>query len=300
MSLEASLVNFLLRHGVKHRTRPDASIAELRATADRIGRLFPEPPRHVRREEARVAGRDALFLTAEGADPRRTILYLHGGGYVSGTIAMYRDLARRLSQASRARVLLVDYRLAPEHPFPAAIEDAVAAYRFLLERGHAPSSLAIAGDSAGGGLTLATMLSLRDAGDPLPAAAFVMSPWTDLAYTGESHRTNREADPFIRADLIRPTVDRYLRDVHPRTPLASPLFAELHGLPPTLVHVGSTEVLLDDSRRLVSRFEEPGAPPRLRRAAARLPPVRPLRARGACGDPRGGGVPRRAHGMSFR
>lgn len=264
MSIEASLVRLYLRHLVKHRSRPDAPVSHLRDQVDGIARLFPSPPRSVRLEPTTVASREALWIHARGADPRRAILYLHGGGYVSGSIGMYRDLARRLSEAAGARVLLVDYRLAPEHPFPAAVDDAVAAYRSLLDLGFDPSRLAIAGDSAGGGLTLSTLVASRDGGLPMPAAAWVISPWTDLAYRGESLARNREVDPMIRVELIKPTAAWYLNETHPETPLASPLYAELHGLPPTLVHVGSTEVLLDDSTRLAARMREHGGTVELR------------------------------------
>lgn len=258
MSIEATLVRLYLRHLVKHRSEPGAPVSHLRAQVDGIARLFPAPPSHVHLEPTTIAAREGLFLTARSARRDRVVLYLHGGGYVSGSIRMYRDLARRLSEAAGARVLLLDYRLAPEHPYPAAVDDALSAYRALLDLGLDPSRIAIAGDSAGGGLTLATLVAARDEGLPMPAAAWVISPWTDLAYRGESLERNREADPMIRVELIRPTAALYLGDAHPETPLASPIYAQLHGLPPTSIHVGSTEVLLDDSIRLAARLREHG------------------------------------------
>lgn len=264
ISLPASVLRFALRHGVKGRTEPGAPIEELRGVVDDIARMFPRPPASARLEDFTLGGRPALRVRAADADPGKTILYLHGGGYVSGTLAMYQDLAFRIAEASRATVVLLDYRLAPEHPFPGAIDDATAAYVELLERGHAPSSVAVAGDSAGGGLTFSTLVNLRDGAIPLPSACWVLSPWTDLAYRGASIRVNRDRDPMIRVELIKPTVDLYLAGRHPETPLASPLHADLRGLPPTLLHVGSTEVLLDDSVRMAERLEAAGVRAALR------------------------------------
>lgn len=185
------------------------------------------------------------------------ILYLHGGGYVLGSINTHRGLVSRIARAAEARGLVLDYRLAPEHPFPAAIEDAVAAYRFLLNEGAEPAQIAIAGDSAGGGLTLATLISLRDAGDPLPACAVTLSAWTDLANTGESRRTRADLDPMDDPDSP-PLGDYYLDGVDPKHPLASPLYADLHGLPPLLMQVGTHETLHDDTIRLAEKAKAAG------------------------------------------
>lgn len=258
MGLRAGAIRAYLRHFLKDRSDPRAPVSDLRANVDRIASLFPAPPADVEREACTIAGRDALYLRARGARRDRTVFYLHGGGYVSGTIAMYSDFASRLSEAAGARVLLFDYRLAPEHPYPAAIDDAVAAYRAVLASGTRPSELVVAGDSAGGGLTLATMLALKDAEVPLPAAVWAISPWTDLAYRGASIESNREADSMIRVDLIEPVVSWYLGSTPRQTPYASPLYGELRGLPDLLLHVGSTEVLLDDSRRFAAGVREQG------------------------------------------
>jgi acetyl esterase/lipase len=156
------------------------------------------------------------------------------------------------------RGLVIDYRLAPENPFPAALEDATAAYRWLLKSGFKPEQIVIAGDSAGGGLSLSTMVSLRDAGDPLPRGAVLLSPWTDLAGTGESIKTHAEIDPWLNADNLIPFAALYFGKEDGRHPLVSPLYADLHGLPPMLIQVGSDEILLDDSTRLASRAQAAG------------------------------------------
>jgi len=164
-----------------------------------------------------------------------------------------RDLTARLVRATGARALVVDYRLAPEHPFPAAIEDATAAYRWLLASGITSDQIGIGGDSAGGGLTMTTLLTLRDAGDPLPAAALLLSPHTDLAGTGASLQTRAEFDPWLSPELVVAEPRHYLAGTDPRHPLVSPIYADLHGLPPVLILVGHDECLLDDSVRLAPR-----------------------------------------------
>ena len=188
-----------------------------------------------------------------------TFLYLHGGGYSLGSIATHRALVARLSEASGLRALSVDYRLAPEHPFPAGLEDAKTAYRWLLAQGVDPARLVIGGDSAGGGLTIATLVALRDEGARLPAASVCLSPWTDLEGTGESARTKADADPMIDAQGLAQMGRLYVgEDGDLRHPLAAPLYADLAGLPPLLVQVGTAEVLLDDSTRLAERGRAAG------------------------------------------
>ncbi len=198
------------------------------------------------------------MVSTPAANPARVILYLHGGGYVMGSINTHRELGQRLSRAAAARVLLIDYRLAPEHPHPAAVEDATRAYRWLLSRGVSPSRLVVAGDSAGGGLTVATLLAARDSGLPLPAAGVCLSPWVDLEGVGESMTTKAAADPLVQRDGLRRMGALYLNGQDPRTPLASPLYADLSGLPPLLIQVGTAEALLDDSTRLAERAREAG------------------------------------------
>jgi monoterpene epsilon-lactone hydrolase len=228
------------------------TIAERRAQYERAERVFPIPP-DVKVELVTAPTAPAEWLTPPGARDVAAVLYLHGGGYVIGSPRSHRHLAAAVGTAAKSRVLLSDYRLAPEHPFPAAVDDAAAAYRWLLERGIAPARVVIAGDSAGGGLTVATLLALRDAGVPLPAAGVCISPWVDLTCGGASYTTRAEADPIVKRDGVAMMAAAYLGNRDLKTPLASPLFAELRGLPPLLIQVGDDEVLLDDSVQLAER-----------------------------------------------
>lgn len=185
-----------------------------------------------------------------------TIYYLHGGGYIGCSPATHRPFAVSLSQAIPARIFMLDYRLAPEHRFPAPVEDAVAGYRWLLAQGIAPDKLVIGGDSAGGGLTIAALVALRDAGLPLPRAAFVLSPWTDLACTGASLSSNEATDAMFYAAGIRRAAEIYLGGAAATEPLASPLYADLRGLPPLRIYASTSEVLRDDAIRLAARAQE--------------------------------------------
>jgi acetyl esterase/lipase len=218
------------------------------------------PPADVRYEPVDAGGVPAEWTTAPGARADRALVYLHGGGYCLGGVATHRGLAARLSRTARLRVLNVDYRLAPEHPHPAAVEDAVAAVGFAYASGLAPSRVAVGGDSAGGGLTLAALVALRDAGLPLPAAGVCISPWTDLTGSGDSVRTRADLDPLVDAEDLHRLAAAYLGGGDPRAPLASPLFADLRGLPPLLVHVGTAEILLDDATGLAERARDVGVP----------------------------------------
>jgi acetyl esterase/lipase len=238
----------------------DLTIAERRAAFESFA--APPPPGTIV-EPADAGGVPAEWVAAAGVDSRRVLLYLHGGAYQVGSPASSRRMIALISAAARVRVLSVGYRLAPEHPFPAAVDDALTAYRFLLhgDAGHGdagPAAIAIAGDSAGGGLALATLVALRDAGDPLPAAAVAISPWTDLALTGESVSTRAGVDVMIKPDGMRESAATYLAGADPRHPYASPLYADLHGLPPILIHVGDAEVILDDSTRFAAKARAAG------------------------------------------
>lgn len=219
--------------------------------------MLPTAP-DVRCEAVVAGGVPGEWIVPPGAEESRVLLYLHGGGYVIGSVNTHRDMVSRIARAAQARALAIDYRLAPEHPFPAAVEDATAAYRWLLASGMPAERIVIAGDSAGGGLTLATLLALRDAGDLLPAAAVCISPWTDLAVTGESMDTKADVDPMIRKAEAIEGAKLYLAGADPKTPLASPLYADLSGLPHLLIQVGTHETLQDDSVRLAERARAAG------------------------------------------
>jgi acetyl esterase/lipase len=227
-----------------------------RAALEQLTGIMP-PPTDVEFTPVDASGRPAEWVRAPGAREDHTVLYLHGGGYCIGSISTHRKLAADVSGAAAARVLLLDYRLAPEHPFPAAVDDATSAYRFLASSTD-PTRLAIAGDSAGGGLTVATLLALRDADVPLPAAGVCLSPWLDLALSGASMDSKAKVDPMVQRALLQRLAGAYLGSAPPRSPLASPLFAELDGLPPLLVQVGDAETLLDDSTRFVERARAAG------------------------------------------
>jgi acetyl esterase/lipase len=200
----------------------------------------------------------AEWIVPMGADTERVLLYFHGGGYVMGSINTHRAMVARMARAAKARALLIDYRLAPEHPFPAAVEDATAAYRWLLAQGCRPRKIALAGDSAGGGLTLAALLALRDAGTPLPACAVPISAWTDVEGTGASVKTKASRDPMVREADLRRYAALYARNADRRSPLISPLYGDYRGLPPLLIHVGEAEILLDDSIRVAERAKQAG------------------------------------------
>lgn len=189
---------------------------------------------------------------------RCVLLYFHGGVYVLGAPRAYRQIIARLAEWAQARIAAVDYRLAPEHPFPAATDDALAAYRGLLERGIAASDIVLAGDSAGGGLALACALQIRDAGLPRPAAIVLASPWLDLTLSGASIAANADHEIVLDAQMLRDSATAYLAGRDPQDPLASPLFADLRGLPPMLIQVADTELLYDDARRLAERVEACG------------------------------------------
>ncbi|MEU6388108.1 alpha/beta hydrolase [Streptomyces sp. NPDC046939] len=200
-----------------------------------------------------LGGRPALELEPAGAAARGHLLYLHGGGYVIGSPATHVGLVGDLAARAGLRATSVDYRLAPEHPFPAAVDDGLAAYRELLANGTDPRELVVAGDSAGGGLSIATLLAAREAGLPQPAAVVVFSPWVDLTLSGASMRTKEDADPIFTEADVRAYADLYVPAGDRRHPLASPVLADLSGLPPLLVQVGANEVLLDDAIRLAAR-----------------------------------------------
>lgn len=239
-----------------------ADLAARRARVDALGADYPLPP-DVRVEPVDAGGVSAEWTRTPGAEEARVILFLHGGGYVSGSLASHRHAVALAGREARARTLALAYRLAPEHPFPAALEDALAGYRYLLDAGVAPGRIALSGESAGGGLALAAAQALREAGMPLPGCLWLASPWTDLALTGASLETKADIDPLIGRAYLAELAALYLAGADPRGPLVSPLYADLAGLPPMLVQVGSAETLLDDAVRIAGRAGAADVPVRL-------------------------------------
>ncbi|MGC2826418.1 MAG: alpha/beta hydrolase [Pseudolabrys sp.] len=217
--------------------------------------LIPYPPRDTQTITINAGGVSADRVITPASRSNRHVLYLHGGAYRLGAPSTYRHVTWRIASAAQARVLVIDYRLAPEHPFPAALEDAVSCYRWLLAEGTDPRQIAVIGDSAGGGLALALLLKLRDSSLPLPAAAVVLSPWTDLALTGASLTLNAKFDAMVHAEDAPNFAADYLAGADPRHPYASPLYGDPTGLPPTLIQVGSDEVLRDDAVRMAERMQ---------------------------------------------
>jgi epsilon-lactone hydrolase len=233
-----------------------STLAENRATYDRWSEQFPIPDGTTITPSATD---DALEVLAPGVDPAgQTVLHLHGGGFNVGGAHPHREFAARLSGAAGARVVLLDYPLAPEHPFPAAIDATVAAYRHLVDGGADPAKVVIGGDSAGGGLTIATLFTLREQGLPLPAAGVLLSPWVDLTLSGESMTDRADRDAFLSREALTGMAANYLAGHDVRDPLASPLFGDLSGLPPLLIQSGTEEVLIDDARRFADRAAAAG------------------------------------------
>ncbi len=252
-SLQAHFLDLFLRWQVKRRMQHITDINAARAAL-----AGPPPPKvgpDIRITEDRLGGIPGEWITCTSARPRATLVYLHGGGYIACSPRTHRSITMAYARAG-LRVFAPDYRLAPEHPFPAAVEDAVAAFRAVHAAATEP--VVTGGDSAGGGLALAMMLALRDGGDALPLRAALFSPWTDLAVTGATVDSNSRRDAMFNAEMLRRAPPSYLGDADPRDPLASPVFADLRGLPPLLIHVGEREVLLDDSRRLAERARAAG------------------------------------------
>lgn len=241
---------------------PDYDVAQARARFEKTAVFLGGAP-DAKCEKVDAGGVPSEWVMAPGCDTGRAILYLHGGGYAIGSLNTHRRLAYDISAASAAKVLLIDYRLAPEHPFPAAVDDATAAWRWLLQQGFAANRMAIAGDSAGGGLTIATLVNLRDKKLGLPACAVAISPWVDLEGLGNSITTRSAQDPMVQKDGLLWMAKMYLNGKDPRTPLAAPLHADLKGLPPTLVQVGTAETLLDDAIRIAEKMHVAGVDARL-------------------------------------
>jgi acetyl esterase/lipase len=234
-----------------------ADLAGQRARIDGLSAVFPVPP-DVTVEAASLGGVKGEWVRAPGARKDAALLYLHGGGYVIGSPTSHRHLVALISLESGLPVFSADYRLAPEHPFPAAVDDAAAAYDGLVKSGIAPANIAIAGDSAGGGLTAAALVAIRDRKLPRPGAGVMISPWSDLSLSGASHKTRKDRDPMVGGEGLSGMLTAYAGTTDVKHPLISPAFADLKGLPPLLIQVGSEEVLHDDAVMLRDRAEADG------------------------------------------
>jgi acetyl esterase/lipase len=225
---------------------PAPGLAERRAAMDAVGEAAALPA-GCRHEPHRLGGVRAERVLPLKTQPGRTLLYLHGGGYTSGSPRSHRPMVARIAEAAQATAIVPDYRLGPEHRFPAAVEDALAAYRALIEGGTQPERMIVAGDSAGGGLAMALALALKREGLPQPAGWFVISPWADLTQSGTSYRTKADTDPMISKAGLDQSAAAYLGGLDPRDPLASPIFGDFEGVAPVLIQTGSEEALLSDS-----------------------------------------------------
>ena len=239
-----------LREMMAQRPRP-TDLAERRAGFDAFAKAFPTA-KDIMTEKVSANGVAAEWTSAPGADKSRAVLYVHGGGYVIGSLDSHRHLASEIARDIGGRTLALHYRLAPEHPFPAPIEDTLAGYRYLLAQGLKPQNIAIAGDSAGGGLVVAALVAIRDAGLPQPSCGWCISPWVDMEGIGGSMTSLAGVDPMVQKEPLLDMARMYLGGANPRSPLAAPLYANLRGIAPLLIQVGAAETLLDDATRLAS------------------------------------------------
>jgi epsilon-lactone hydrolase len=239
------------------------SLEQMRALANPMMAAMATVPARVRFEAVDAGGVPAIWVVPEGATTDRVIQYLHGGGYVIGTAATHQNMVGHLAAATGCRALSVDYRLAPEHPHPAAVNDSIAVYEWLLGLGIDPRHIAVSGDSAGGGLTVATLIAIRDRGLPNPAAGVPMSPWIDMEATGASMQNNAHVDLMVATAGLKMMADLFLNGQSTRDPLSAPLHADLTGISPIYVQVGGEEALLDDSTRLATNAAAAGVDVRL-------------------------------------
>lgn len=258
ISLRARIIRYFARRSFEHLT-PDSNLEDVRRGFEKTATRL-KGPRTVAVRQDTVAGVDCDWLIPRGCERRPLLYFLHGGAYVMGSSRTHRRLLACIARAAGVRALLPNYRLAPEHPFPAAIEDARDVYRELLRRGEAPSRIAIGGDSAGGGLTMATLLTLRKEGVVLPAATILISPWLDLSASGESMHSRANYDPLFRPHHMPAVADFYSGRLTHRDPLISPVYADLGGLPATYIQVGDHEILLSDATRIADKFRKANVP----------------------------------------
>ena len=259
MSVEAEILRLVLRWFIKVRSGRGPNVAALRQRMELVTWIIPGPAGDTKTIQLDAGGVTAFRVTRPASRDGHHVIYLHGGMYVFGSISHYRDFLWRIAEATQAQILWIDYRLAPEHPFPAALDDVVAAYRWLLAGGADPRRITIMGDSSGGALAFATMIRLRDEGVALPAAIVSLSPWTDLAMTGASSQFNAEADPMLNTEQLRYTAECYLAGADPRSPYASPLYGDPTGWPRSLIQVGGDEILLDDAVRMAQKMRAAGS-----------------------------------------
>ena len=257
ISRRAKFVRWLTSRYIRKLNLREASVPKMRARLDLIGRLGRKA-RDVAIEKAEIAGLHAEWYRPQEPLSGKVFLYLHGGAYALGSCDSHRALATRIASAGNVATVLPEYRLAPENPFPAGLQDCVAAYRALLDKDYAADDIIIGGDSAGGGLTVATMLQLRHDGVPLPRAAVLLSPFLDVSASGESMTTRAGQDPWFEPENLSVVIDHYCPHEDPRNPLLSPVFANVAGLPPALIHVGDDEILLSDSTRFADKLREAG------------------------------------------
>jgi monoterpene epsilon-lactone hydrolase len=255
LSLRSRFWRMLLRTTFKEQR---LTIAEERARAAKNARFMSRIPKGVKVEKIDIDGIRAAWIYPSNSEGEKVVLHLHGGGYVVGGIDSYQMMCGLMAQTLKTKILLPEYRLAPENPFPAAVDDALKIYRWLLVQGYQPGNIVISGDSAGGGLSIAAALSLRDAGDPLPAAIVCISPWADLTFKGPSHVNKAEAEALLTTGVLREWASCYVGKEDPENPLISPIYADFTNFPPLLIQVGSEEILLDDARMLVEKAKTDG------------------------------------------
>lgn len=260
MSIQVVIANLVLRWQFKSKGRGPIDVPKVRHMITKAAKRYPAPPAEIKHTPVAAKGASGLCAAEwlSVANPQRTVLYFHGGGYFFCGLDTHRPVCAYLAKSAKARVLSVDYRMAPENIFPAAVDDAVAWWKELLSQGISPKSVVFAGDSAGGGLALACLVAARDQGLPMPAGALLFSPWTDLSCSGETMKTLADADVMFNPESLPQAATFYLAGQSATHPLASPLFADLKGLPPLMIHASKHEILLSDSTRLHERALQQG------------------------------------------
>jgi len=257
LSLRSHLFRLLVKKLMSPKFNTVNTVQEQRKALEGFAKLSLLPQK-TKVESFKIGSLPAEWISVGNTMEDSVILHVHGGAYNMGSLNTHRDLGARISKASGARTLLIDYNLAPENKYPAAVEDIVKAYRWLINNRFSQQNIVIAGDSSGGGLAIAALVMLRDSGEPLPAAAVCLSPWTDLEGRGESIKTHINTDPFLTPEWLQFMAKNYIADNDPRNPFISPIYADLSNLPPILIQVGSDEILLSDSIRLTERARESG------------------------------------------